>query len=795
MSEKIDIEDNFLDNSFVFRDLIGHYLKNWKWFLFGVIITLTSTYFFLRHTTPLYKANSTIKIKDDSSNGAISELAAFEDMGMLMNQQSNVENEIAIVKSRNLLGEIVKDLKLNIQYFIKGKTFIEDVSTLFSSNPLNRELYNNVPINIDFLVEDSIVLNNRSNFEITLISPTTFNFKENNSLLKTKLSYGKNIPTSIGDIIITPNLEFNENYINKTILVKISPLRSMIDYLKYNVNIVFNKTNDIVDLNINTEVENKGVDILNNLIGYYNADAVNEKSIISKNTSDFISNRLKVVSEELSEVDKTIEDYRRVNKIIDPASQAGLNLQNESVNNQRIVETNNQLNMIKAVEEYIGEQDEISVIPDNLGFTDATLTNSTSKYNELVFRRNQLLKSVSEKHPAIVNLDEQLVNLKGNISKSIGSIKNSHQITISSLKKQDALFSSKLFSAPKKERELTDITRQQQIKQSLYLYLLQKREEIGISLGITTVNAKIIDSAYGSGYPVAPDKTMIMMSALFIGLLIPFLILYVSDVIDTKVHKREDIEKVLKLPILGDIPSVKKKYRIVKKDDRSGFAESFRLLKTNLDFMLRTSPSSKSKVIIVTSTIGDEGKTFVTTNLAKTLAFSDSKVLILGLDLRAPTISKSLHIKKGIGVTNFITDKNLTIQDVTIQLPGIDNLDLITSGAIPPNPAQLIMSERLEYLFESVKDNYDYIIVDSPPVSLVTDTILLNKFADLFMYVVRAEKLDKRMLKVPFTLDRDKKLNNIAMLLNGIKQSNNNYGYGYGYGSDLNKPWYKKVFS
>ncbi|MGK0308339.1 MAG: tyrosine-protein kinase Etk/Wzc [Urechidicola sp.] len=784
----------FSDNNIVLKDLLGNYTRNWKWFVIGASLCFITAYLYLRHIAPQYQVNSSIKIKDDSSNGAISELAVFEDMGMLMNQQSNVENEIAIVKSRNLLGELVKDLEMNVQFFEKGKTFLEDALSLFSTNPIYKELYKNTPINIDFLEHDSIVYNNSANFEITLISESEFIFYELNSSKQKKVAYGNKISTAVGDIIITPNLLQNAKFINKTVVIKLWPVRYIIDYLRGGVQIVPVKNTDIVNIGIRTQVKQKGIDILNHLIAKYNNDAVTEKSIISKNTSDFISNRLKVVSDELSLVDKSIADYRRDNKIINTESQSGLNLQNESANNQRINDVNNQMSMIEAMEQYMETQDGVTILPENLGLSDASLANSTGKHNELVFRRNELLKSVSEKHPAIVNLDEQIGSLKGTINQSIGSIKNTTRITINSLNKQDALLNSKLFSVPQKERGLTDITRQQNIKESLYLYLLQKREEIAISLGITTVNAKIIDSAFGSSYPVYPDRKIILPVSLLLGLIIPFLILYILELIDTKVHKREDIEKVLRLPILGDIPLTKKKKRIVKKLDRSGLAESFRLLKTNLDFMLRIS-SKKSKVIVVTSTIGNEGKTFIATNLAKTLAYSDSKVLLLGLDLRAPTISKSLKIKKGIGITNFITDKNITLQDIVIQLPEVDNLDIITSGVIPPNPTQLIMSQRLEDLFETVNDKYDYIIVDSPPVSLVTDTILLDKFADLFMYVVRAEKLDKRMLKVPFTLHRDNKINNVAMLLNGIKQSNNNYGYGYGYGNELNKPWYKKIFS
>ncbi len=786
-------EELFSDDNIVLRDLFERYIRNWKWFVIGALLSFITAYMYLRYVAPKYQIKSTIKVKDDSSNGAISELAVFEDMGMLMNQQSNVENEVAVVKSRNLLKNIVKDLKLNVQYFVKGKSFVEDVSSLFSGNPINKELYGNTPINVNFLETDSILYNRKAAFEITLISESKFNFVEENKSSKGNIDYGSKISTSVGDIIITPNVDFYNQYKGETIIVRLWPERFLVDYLIASVELTPVKNTDIVNLGMKTQAKQKGIDILNHLIATYNNDAVTEKSLISANTSDFISNRLKVVSDELTEVDKTIEDFRKKNKVIDIASQAGLNLQNESANKQRIAEVSNQLSMIDAMEEYMQGQEDISILPENLGFSDPSLTNSTAKYNELVFRRNELLKSVSEKHPAIVNLDEQINGLKGTIYSNIGSIRNSTQITMNGLRKQDATLSGKLFSAPQKERGLTDITRQQHIKESLYLYLLQKREEIAISLGITTVNAKIIDSAYSTVNPVFPNRKIILLASLFIGLVIPFLILYVIDILDTKVHKREDVEKTLRLPILGDIPLISKRKRTISKNDRSGAAEAFRLIQTNLNFMLRE--VKDNRVLGVTSTIGDEGKTFVAINLAKTLAFSGHKVLLLGLDLRAPSISKDLKIKKGLGVTNYITDESLSIGDITKQIKDIENLDIITSGVIPPNPAQLMLSDRLKNIFEEVGSKYDYIIVDTPPVSLVTDTVLLDKFTDLFIYVVRAEKLDKRMLKVPYTLNRDKKLNNMAVLINGIKQVNNNYGYGYGYGSETNKPWYKKVFS
>ncbi len=786
--------DSLNDSNIFLRDIVERYVRNWKWFAIGAVLALLTTFIVLRFIPQLYQVNLSIKVKDDSS-GAISELSAFEDMGMFMNQKSNVDNEIEVIESRNLLASVVKDLKLNIKYHVKGKTFIQDVSSFFANNPTSKEIYIGNPLNISFLESDSIILQKRASFEITLLNHEKFHFKEGVGVNKLNQAFGNTIETDVGDIIITPNVDVYDKFLNKTIVVTISPLQSVVNYLKTEIVITPLKKTDIVTLGIKIEVKEKGIDILNNLIYQYNTDAVNEKSLISTKTSDFISNRLQVVSDELSQVDLSIEDYRTENNIIDIESQAGINLQSDTENQVKIIDANNQLNIVVAFEEYISNQTEVEILPESLGFSDLSLAASISKYNELVLTRNGMMKNVSNIHPAVVNLNEQLIRLKSTIKQGLNNLKSSIQITIDGLQHQDAVLNSKLFAAPKKQRELIDITRQQAVKEELYLYLLQKREEIAISLGIATVNAKIIDSAYSSGFPVFPNKTLSMIAALLVGLLIPFLVLYVYDIVDTKVHRRSDVDKELNIPFLGEIPYTnKKKKRILTKDDRSGTAEAFRLVRTNLEFMLANNKDT-SKVITVTSTIGNEGKTFIALNLAKTIAASDKKVVLLGLDLRAPTISKTLKLKKGIGVTHFITDSNVTLKDIISPIPNTDNLDLITSGIIPPNPAELLMSERLEVLFLELKEKYDYIIVDTSPLSLVTDTLILNKFSSLFVYVVRADFLDRRMLNVPKVIHAEKKLSNMSILINGIKQNHNNYGYGYGYGSDAQKPWYKKMFS
>lgn len=793
MKNQKEIDQSLHDQTVFLRDLVERYVRNWKWFLLGVLLTSISTFLVLRFIPRLYDAKSSIKIKDDSSNGAISELAVFEDMGMLMNQKSAVENEMEVIESRELLEKVALDLNLNVKYTLKGKSFIEDISSLFRGNPSSKELYKIHPIEINFLIPDSLLIQKNAVFEIQIVSNDKFNFTELDKSQKNQF-FGNALETSIGEIVVTPLIADGlGNYIGETIIVEIKPVRYVINYLKSNIDISNIKKTDILNLNVKTTSSQKSIDILNYLILHYNNDAVHEKNLISENTSEFISNRLNIVADELSEVDQNIESFRTENNIIDIESQAGLNLQIDTENQKQLTAARNQMSMVLAVEEYIQNQTEISILPENLGFSDAALTSSIKKYNELVIRRNEMLKGANAAHPVIVNLESQIESLKTTILQGIVNLKRSIQITIDGLISQDDAIDSQLFSAPKQQRELIDIRRQQEVKEALYLYLLQKREEIAITLGISTVNAKVIDAAHSSGFPVFPNKTMFMTFAVIVGLLIPFLVIYVSDLLDTKVHSRADIEHLVNnVPIVGEIPYTGKKKRIISKDDNSGLAEAFRLVRTNLDFML-TGVESSSKVVMITSSVGSEGKTFISVNLAKILAASGNRVLLLGMDLRAPSITKKINIKKGKGVTHFITDSDIQLNSIIQPFPDADNLDLLLSGIVPPNPAELLMNERVATLFEEVRKIYDYILVDTSPLSLVTDTLILNKYADMFVYVVRAEFMDKRSLGILQSMYQEKKLNQMAVLVNGIKKLHNNYGYGYGYNNSKSK--IKKWFS
>ena len=390
-------------------------------------------------------------------------------------------------------------------------------------------------------------------------------------------------------------------------------------------------------------------------------------------------------------------------------------------------------------------------------------------------------------------MDNQIRALKDNLNSSLANIKTTSEITLESLNKVDARISSQIFSAPKKERQFRDITRQQSIKESLYLYLLQKREETAISLGMSSPNAKIIDYAYSSNLPVSPKKTITYFAAFLLGISLPVLFIFFLDLIDTKIHTKADVEKILNAPFIGDIPrsSIKKKSRLVTKVDYSPKAESFRMLRTNISFILKDKKDKLANTIFVTSTTSQEGKSHTSINLARSLSFSNLKVLIVETDIRVPKVEDYLDVKGKKGITDFISDESLSIEDVTVSIKDNEFLDVIPSGNIPPNPSELLMSNRVKSLFENVKNKYDYIIVDTAAVGLVTDTLLISQFADMFIYVISANNLDKRQLHVAQTMLDENRLPNMTILLNGTKKKSG-YGYGYGYGANpVKKKWYQ----
>ncbi len=758
---------------FNLRDQIVKYLKKWYWFALSAIVFLSLAYVKIRYTLPQYSISSTIAISQEE-NISESELSAFKDLGLLDDTQNKIENEIQIIRSRTLITNVVNNLKLNVRYFTEGRV-------------LEIENYPKSLIEINFLSHDSIVQTKSKVFHVKINSSTSFSFLNEEGEKISDHSFGKTVSTpSVGDIVITPSIDDIESSIDAVIKIVIAPVQLVAEGYRNRLSIL--NSSSIVQISLNDPVKEKAKDIINNLVEEYTKATIENKKQISARTADFINERLDLISGDLSEVDDEAAGYKsKFGLTNDVEAQTQRVADIDSRNVQEIAQLNTQLNLIESMRRFVLSQEgRNDLVPANLGFSDATITTTVSRYNGLILQRKRLLKTSSDQNPVVVNIDQQIDGLRQVLIGSLNSLRSSINIRLKSLRTQDQYFSGKLYNAPIRQKDLRVIEREQTIKEQLYLYLLQKREEAEITSHITLSNARVIDKASTlNSYPVSPNKKIIYMGALFLGLALPFMIIYLSDLLNVKISSREDIEKVLSMPIIGSIPKVKAKDKnkiVVSHNDRSGVAEAFRILRTNLDFLMAGTDKTMGKVIFVTSTISGEGKTMISSNLAKTLSISGKSVVYLGTDLRDPKFHKFLELPNGKdtkGLTNYIMNKSLKPEDVIYK--DKDSFDYIPSGAIPPNPAELLMQDRIKSMFDHLENIYDYIVVDTAPVSLVADTLLIGKFADLCIYIVRENYSDKRILNVPENFYREKRLPNIAVLLNAAG-SQPGYTYGYGYG-------------
>lgn len=772
-----------------FRNSIEIYLSNWKFILVLLVSTLLAAFLYLRYATYEYQSSTSIQLKEDKQTQGLPEISALQDYGLFADNGTNVTDEIEIIKSRTILSKVVDELDLNIEYYVVGRV-------------KEQEVYLNPPLNLNFIASDSVIKTIDTTLFLNVIDAEKFqlsnsnnkNFLGINKGNGSTYSFGDKIETSYGDLIITPNIGNYGSSEGSQVRVRIKPHHIVVESYKEKIEVENVSMSNVLTLTLNENLREKAQMILDKLVEKYNEDAISDKEEIVKITSDFINNRLEIISNELEQVDLTAEALKKDNRLSDIASQSSIFLQSEKENEAKLINASNQLQLIDYMDSYMSDEDnESDLLPANIGISDNSVAETTKRYNELVLQRNRILRNSSDKNPVVVNLNTQIAEIKASLNRSLDNLRSSTEITLSSLNREDERIRSQIFATPRKERQFRDITRQQNIKESLYLYLLEKREETAITLGMSSPNAKIVESAYTSVKPIKPKKFIVYIAALILGLLIPIGIIYFMDLMDTKVHTREDIAEYVSATYLGDVPrsSTKKKNRIVEKVDYSPKAEAFRMIRTNIDFMLKSVDSQNAKIIFVTSTKAQEGKSHTSVNLASSLSYSEKKVLIIETDIRVPKVENYLNVKGNKGVTDFITDNSLSVKDVTFNVENNQYLDVIPSGTIPPNPAELLMSNRVNLLFDKVKRDYDYIIVDTAAVGLVTDTLLISHHADMVIYVVSADKLDKRQLHVARTMYNDKRLPNMSMLLNGTVKKKG-YGYKYGYGSaSSKKKWYQ----
>ena len=780
-----------IEESHSIRNELEKYLRHWKWFVLSVFLALILAFFYLRYATPKYEVKTTLLIKQDD-NMMSSELAAFQDLGMFGDGNSNIQNEMQLLKSRSLASSVAKDLNLTTRYFRQGRVKESEVYA------------EQIPIRLQEVIANYSTKELDTTFYVQFHSAIHFNLLDaDKSKIYDSLEYNSSFPIKDHSYSIVQNQYFSENDFGKEIRIQLIPIENVVDDLVKGVQVIpiDERMSTVLVLSSQNAVKKKGIAILDRMVDNYTDDAISDKSAVEQKTSEFITNRLQIIKEELFLVDKLAEDYKKDNQLTDIVEESKSFFETVNSSDQALFDATTQLKLVDYMVDNLQSQEKsFELIPVNLGFSDVSISVLTSEYNAVVLERNRLLRNSSPTNPMVINLDAQLKSFQQSLTESLRNLKASLQITLRELVRNDNRINDKIANLPTQEREYKNIARQLGIKESLYLYLLQKQEETEISLAVTTPNSKVIDRAYASKDPVSPKPKIIYLAALLLGLLFPYGFLYVKDLLDTKLHSRQDMERLVTVPILGDIPiSDSDDNIVVKEGERSSTAEAFRLLRTNLDFML-TETDNNCKTIFVTSTTSGEGKSFVATNLACTLSLSGKKVALLGMDLRAPKITEYLGIPNQRGVSNFIIDKDMQFEDLGFPMPGFKEMDVFISGVIPPNPAELLLHSKVEILFTQLQAKYDYVVVDTAPVSLVTDTLMISKYADMTIYVSRAGYLDKRLLSIPQMLYSEKRLPNMAMLINASDHQRN-YGYGvygayggYGYGQTKQLPWWKTLF-
>lgn len=784
------MENNMLNENseqdFQIRAIIDQYASRWKWFFLGICICLSVAYIYLRYTVPQYKASTTILVKDEKKGGLASELAAFADMG-IGGGKSNLDNEIEILKSRTLVESTVRKMNLNIALVVEG-------------NIISFDLFKNAPILVDFIDQKSDFYTKKRSYEYTALSTTTFKLEDvsgqGNIVQPNKnvYRYGQRIETRDGTMVVNKSLksgrDYNENDMPITILI--SPLENIAASFRERLNVTpLSKTSSVVELSIVDPVLEKAEFFLDNLVQNYNEEAAADKNFISENTSKFIASRLALITDELDGVEQKVEQFKNNNQLTDIETEAQLFIEGSSAYDKKGVETDIQLNVIASLLDFMKKSKQSDLLPTNIVSGEAT--ELIGSYNQLVLDRNRILKSATDANPTVIKMEQQLSSLKSNVVSSLSRMQSNLEIQKRDLNRQEGLLNNKIGRIPVQERQFRVIARQQKVKEELYLYLLQKREETAIFLSATEDNARVIDAAKGSDTPVAPKKNIIYLGAFLMGILIPFGIIYLMDLLDTKIKSRLDLEGKTMIPFIGDVPTSDTPSEIIISESRTSSAEALRIIRTNLEFMVSKVPEDQAKTIFLTSTFPKEGKTFVSANLAATFALSGKKVLLIGMDIRNPRLDEYLTLPDR-GVTNYLSSKSLVLEDLIVKYEGYEHFYVLPAGVVPPNPAELLMNKKVDTLFETLKNQFDYIIVDTAPVSLVTDTLLIAKHADCFIYVARANFLEKRMLNIVNTLYREQKLPNMCLLLNDT-DSTKGYGYGYGYGSKIeNIPWYKKIF-
>lgn len=771
--EKIDIQQ-----------LLFKYIIHWPWFVGAVLVCLIGAWIYLRMATPVYNISATVLIKDDKKGGNTGSMVGLEELGLsgLISSSQNIDNELEVLRSKTLVKEVINLLNLYVSYTdedgFPSKNMYKTSPVLVSLTPQEAEkltdpmvvemaLYGEGGLEVNVTVGDKEY---QKHFEKL---PAVFPMDEGT------LAFFQS-PDSLSLKKDTMEASSNIRHITAKIKSPMKVARAYCENLKIEPT---SKTTSVAVISLKNSSLQRGQDFINQLLEMYNRNTNNDKNEIAQKTAEFIDERINIISKELGSTEANLENFKRNAGITDLTSEAQIALTGNAEYEKKRVENRTQISLIEDLRKYI-RGNEYEVLPGNIGLQDPGLVATIERYNEMLVERKRLLRTSTENNPTIINLDTSIRAMKSNVQTTLDGSLKGLLITKADLEREASRFSRRISDAPGQERQFVSIARQQEIKAGLYLMLLQKREENAIALAATANNAKIIDEAIADDIPVSPKRRMIYLIALVLGIGIPVGIIYLIGLTKFKLEGRADVEKLTTIPIVGDIPLTDEKNEkdgsiAVFENQNNLMSETFRNIRTNLQFMLQ----NDKKVILVTSTVSGEGKSFISANLAISLSLLGKKVVIVGLDIRKPGLNKVFRLStKEKGITLYLANPETDLMSLVQPSDINQNLYILPGGTVPPNPTELLARDGLDKAIEILKKSFDYVVLDTAPVGMVTDTLLIGRVADLSVYVCRADYTHKVEYTLINELAEEKKLPNLCTVINGVDLKRRKYGYYYGYG-------------
>ena len=785
--ENSQFDSNEKESNIDVIQLLFRYLRYWYYFLISVAICFFAVKYYLNHTISIYESKASIKIIDDSKNN-FALPSANGSVSILGRTKVNLDNEMAILYSYRIQEKVCRNLNLTTQYYKVG---------YFN----NLEIWKNRPFTVEWL-DSSLDMDSKAiSFEIEITKGgykiINFNGKE----IEKKYHY--NSVQKIGTTPFKLSLQVGVNLKSlegKKFLINHSTISNAVIGLSGSIKVANNNENaDILTISLKGSNKDKSEAIINEIIKQYDNDGISDRRLVFQKTIDFVNNRFKSIEHELDSIETNKAKYKKDNELTFLEADA------ESVSGQKLLKKNDvfqietQIALSKILEQTIKADTKLGLIPANIGVLSQDVNQIITDYNTVVLERERLLVSGGVNNPVVILIKDKLIKLQKNILQSLKSYQDEMEVSLSKNNYFKKVTSDKFSAIPNDEKVLNAIERQRTIKEALYILLLQKREEAAVNLAVTSSTVKVIDYALTDSTPVAPIKATYVLGSIVAGLGIPFLILFIIFLLDDKVHTKEDVVKNAKNKIIiAEIPHIESDERLTGINDRSLLGESFRILRTNLSYVLPLKVDNLGQVVLVTSTIKGEGKTFTTLNLSISFSLMNKKVLLIGSDLRNPQLHNYVNIKKNIdGLQDYLYDTSVDWKNIVNKSQLVnDNLDIIFSGKIPPNPAELLSNGRLEKLVAEARKEYDIIIFDTAPTLLVTDTLLISQMVDTTLYVVRAGFTPKRIIEYSVSLSDRNKLKNMVYVINNIGLNHSygysyrysykyNYGYGYGYGDSI----------